>query len=215
MSETANLDVSQGGSGAPGNAAPAGNGTEGNQGARNPAGDGNQGITPAAWTAQLSKEFKDNPDALKAIGSFKTVSELAEAFVKQAAAGNSSPKDGETAGDDAFAKALEEAAKTAQTAAPPKNGPAAWLDEKAVKETVAKLIDEFGTAAPDYYRKALGKNGLGALLGKHGLKSHPDLGRALVLLGREMSEDFTPGGGSSGSGGSGGAVTIAEGARLY
>jgi hypothetical protein len=146
--------------------------------------------------SQLSRELKEDPDALKAVGGFKTISDLVAAFMAKA--------EQRTGGLEG---ALAEAAKAK---GPP---PSPWLDANAVKETAGKLVEEFGAAASEYYRTALSRNGLGKVLAEAGLKSHPDLARALALLGREMSEDSTVAGRPSGGGSA--PVTLAEGARLY
>jgi hypothetical protein len=151
--------------------------------------------------SQLSRELRENPNAQKALGGFKTISELVEAFMSRTE--SAEPEDG---GRDAFEKRLEEAAEA-------KREPPAWLDARAVKETTEKLVGEFGPEAAAYYKKALGHKDLGAVLAEAGLKSHPEIGRALVLLGREMSEDSTVPGRRAGSGHE--PVTLAEGARLY
>lgn len=209
MNDTGNQPGILGGSGAPGNDAPvvnSGGGTA--QAAETRTGEAGGEGTYAAWTSQLSKELKANPDALKAVGGYKSISELVEAFMAKAgkAAGQET---GETAppDDDALEKALAEARDKGGT-------PPAWADGEAVRKTSEKLVAEFGTSAPEYYRKALRHNGLGDVLAKAGLKSHPDLGRALVLLGRAMTEEQTlPG--TAAPAGKAGAVTLAEGARLY
>jgi hypothetical protein len=210
MDETANLAGEQGGSGAPvANEAPdvraesSASQTRNRDQTWNGVETGDQ--TYAAWTSQLSKEFKGNHEALKALSRFKTVSELAEAFIKN------EPPQTKTAGGADFEAALAEAAEKAPAAQAPQAP--AWQDAELVKKTTAKLVEEFGTAAAEYYRKALSHNQLGAALDKAGLKAHPDLGRALVLLGREMSEDYTPAGKTTTAGGR--PVTLAEGARLY
>ena len=211
MSETADQTVIPGGSGAPENEAPGESKAGGSATGREGAG------TRAAWTSQLSRELRDNPETLKAISGYKTINELVEAFVKNRGAsqkqGASAEGGGEGAGEaeDAFGRALSEAAEAAGEAAPHESP--AWLDQAAVKETVTKLVGEFGPAAADYYRKALGCNGLGKVLEGAGLKSHPDIGRALVLLGKEMSETYTPAGKPPAGGHA--PLTLAEGARLY
>jgi hypothetical protein len=203
MSETANLAGELGGNGAPDKEAPAVQSAGANQDIQNRVGVDDGGRTQAAWTSQLSKELKDNPEALKAVGGYKTVSELVEAFVKQA---EERRAEAAKVAAESFERTLEEKAKGSEPAP-------VWLDAEAVKATTAKLVEEFGPAAAEYYKKALSHNNLGAVLAKAGLKAHPDISRALVLLGRETSESYTPEGKSYGSGRT--PVTPAGGASLY
>lgn len=205
MSETADPVEERGGSGAPEtNEAPGGQSGGVESGTRNHSGAGGADQTQnAAWLSQLSQELKGDADAMKAVGGFRTISDLVKAYMERPPGKQAEPppKDG------GLEASLEAAAKK-ETASPP-----SWREAAAVKETTGKLIDEFGPAAAEYYKKALSHNGIGALLAQFGLKSHPDIGRALVLLGREMSEEYTPSG--KAAGGRAKPVTLAEGARLY
>jgi hypothetical protein len=66
---------------------------------------------------------------------------------------------------------------------------------KALPEITRALVEEFGSAAAEYYKKAVSRDGLREAIAAAGLYGSKDLARALVLLGRETSEDFTPSGG--------------------
>jgi hypothetical protein len=144
--------------------------------------------------------------------------EFVEAFMKQ----NGGQEAVEKEAADAFEKALGEAARGAAAKQPslqkkikekaPEESPD-WKNKKAVKETVTKLIGEFGSAAAEFYRKALRHNKPGQTFDRAGLRSHPDIGRTLVLLGREMFEERTPAAKTGGTGSS--HHTFDEGACLY
>jgi hypothetical protein len=208
MNDTGNLPEGQGGSGAPANEAlTIAGGGEGTAGGTQTGESGGTG-TQAAWLSQLPKEMKSNPATLKALSGYKTIGELAAALLGRAGkpAGQETTTEPD---DDALAEALAAAKGKAKEAEPPPS----WTDAEAARKTSEKLVAEFGAAASEYYTKALNHNGLGAALAKAGLKSHPDLGRALVLLGKDMSEESTVPGGAQKA--SAGAVTYAEGARLY
>jgi hypothetical protein len=71
---------------------------------------------------------------------------------------------------------------------------------KAEAPAIAKaLTEEFGADGAAWYRKAVEGNKLNSLLARSGLGADRQLARALVLPGREMSEDYTPAGRSRGA----------------
>ena len=75
MSEAVNLTDMLGGSEAPAKEASSGALSAGD-------GTGDGGTQAAAWTSQLSRELREDGEAFKKLADFKSVNELAEAFVK-------------------------------------------------------------------------------------------------------------------------------------
>jgi hypothetical protein len=218
MDETGNqpeLAAMLGGSDAPANEAST------QSGAR----EESQSTQAAAWTSQLSKELRGNSEAFSKVANFKTVSELAEAYLKNGsldmkdAAGVlrklGAPEEGKPYD---FEKSLEEGLQSygafARKAMLTPDQAKAMLDgyrslekeritaytrdaaEKAPEISKA-LVEEFGAEASAYYHKAVSKNKLNSLIVQSGLGANKDIARALVLLGREMSEDYTPSSGRS------------------
>jgi hypothetical protein len=219
MDGTANLaEEMLGGSGAPGNEAPE----------TKSAGDngGSAGTQAAAWTNQLSKELRENNEAFGKVSNFRTVSELAEAYIKgagekfdisdprKAFEALGAPKEGEPygieekleAGLKNFVRYARAANLTREQAARMAEGYRALTAENAearlaeAREAAAgitrDLVEEFGPEAAEYYRKATARGGLQGAIAAAGLYGNRDLARALVLLGRETSEGSTPSGGS-------------------
>ena len=210
MAETANLTDMLGGSGEPGKESPATK-TEGDNG-------GSAGTQAAAWTNQLSKEFRESGDFNRVTG-FKTVSELAEAFARTASEQVDltdfkavmeklgAPKEGEPYGiEDTLDSGMKDFIKYAKEASLTKEQAAKMADgyrdfvraqvesnlklarEKA-PEISKTLTAEFGEAAAEYYHRAVEHTGLNKKLAETGLGANRDMARALCLLGREMSED--------------------------
>ena len=216
MDEAANLagDV-LGGSGAAGNEAPVGGGGTGTE---------NQ---PAAWTNQLSRDFRDNMDAFGKVSGFNSITELANAYL----AANGAEIDDETlfkrlgipAPDEPYGieDQLDESMKDFLQHARDANlskGQAAKLAaayktmienavksvpeevKKAVEANAKGLVDEFGADARNWWNKAAAsEKGLQQAFAKAGLGKSKTLMRALTLLGREMSEESTPSGSEHGS----------------
>jgi hypothetical protein len=174
----------------------------------------------------LSKELRENKEAFEKVSNFKTVGDLAQAYIKSAgeavdvknprraleALGR--PKEGESYGIEDklegvmknFVKYAAGADLTREQAVKMAEGyrglmaeeSAARLAEarKAAPEIARGLVDEFGSEAAEYYKKAVSRNNLRSAIVESGLYGNKDIARALVLLGRETSEDHTPSGGS-------------------
>jgi hypothetical protein len=210
MDETANLaEEMMGGSSAPGKEA-------------QEAAEGGGETQAAAWTKQLPKELRENGEAFKKIGGFKTVGDLAQAFVdaankaldvnnpKAVFEAMGAPKEGEPYGIEEqlkgglenFIKYAKEASLTKAQAGTMMEGYKALMGEmeaaqreaanKALPEITRGLVDEFGADAVEYYRKGAARSGLKEAIARSGLYGNKDIARAIVLLGRETSEDFTP-----------------------
>ena len=191
-------------------------------------GAGESGSTQAAaWTSQLPREIRGNEEVFSKLAAFKTVGELADAYLAKGEAAEAditdvkglleklgAPKEGEFYEFEKDLKdELSKFGETARGAMLTRDQAAAMLEgykgiieartadflakAKAEAPALAKaLTEEFGAA---WYRKAVEGNGLNSLLARSGLGADKQLARALVLLGREMSEDCTPGGRSRGA----------------
>lgn len=196
--------------------------------------------SPPAWTAQLPKDMLSNAEEFKKISGFKTIGELAKAYisgggeadysdVKKVLERLGAPKDGEkyewedNLKDDmkGFAETARKAKLTKEQAKAVMEG-YVLLDETRVQANVAKvkaavpkiaddLVKEFGEDALEWHRKAVKDSGLNRELARNGLSANPVIARALVLLGREMTEDYTP---SGSSGGRSKAKSILDGATF-
>jgi hypothetical protein len=187
----------------------------------------NQSGQPAAWTAQLPKNIRDNADLFKQISGFKTVGELAEAYLDKGGGADFSdakkvleklgfPKDGEKYewedslkdGMAGFAEAARKAMLTKDQAKAVMEG-MVEMDEARDRAVLAKvkeaapgilrdLKQEFGDDALLWYKNAVKNTALSKELARTGLSVNPTIARSLVLLGREMSEDYTPSGSRGG-----------------
>ncbi|GMO28523.1 MAG: hypothetical protein Ta2B_09250 [Termitinemataceae bacterium] len=223
MDEAANLANEMGGSGAPANEAPVQSGS----------GTGTEG-TPA-WTNQLSKELRDDASFSK-LANFKKLDELALAYLKGGGSELSTeellnklgvPKPDEPYGiEDKLGEEMQDFLKAARETNLSKKQAEKLAEtyqtmmqnylqkqvdgvQKAVTENSKELVDEFGAEATSWWKKAASaEKGLKEAIAKAGLGSSKALMRALVLLGRETSEESTPDGGRHGSGA---AKTWAEG----
>jgi hypothetical protein len=71
--------------------------------------------------------------------------------------------------------------------------------KSAAPKVVQDLIKEFGEAASTWHKNALKDRSLSRELARTGLSVNPTIARALVLLGREMTEDYTPSGSRGGT----------------
>jgi hypothetical protein len=205
----------------------------------NPAGT----TQSAPWMSQLSKELRDDAELTPKLSGFKTISDLARAYLNgggEAADGNidfdsvmkklGAPGDGESYD---FEESLEKDlapfagyAKKARLTPGQAEGVLNGLREltrareegflKAAKEAAPEvskaLVDEFGSDAGAYYRKAAVDTKLNTLLARSGLGANKDIARALVLLGREMSEDYTSA--KSNAGGGKKPVSVKDGAMF-
>jgi hypothetical protein len=185
----------------------------------------NGDANPAAWTSQLSKELRESEESFSKLKGFKTIGELAKAYLSAAKssvdASNfkdvmerlGAPKDGEGYDFESglekelsdFGKFAKEAMLTGKQAEAMLGGfrkiiagrNAGYINEavEAAPKIAAGLISEFGPDAAKYYQKACGHENLNKRIAAAGLGADKDLARALVMLGREMTEDSTPGGG--------------------
>lgn len=259
MDGTDNLDETMGGSGDPGmkespvegmETESAWDDTAGAKGteaataaAAEPGTDANN-TKAATWTNQLSKGLRGNAEAFSKVAGFKSVTELAEAFVKAAMppaeatqpatitdedyrkwAGIPAPDEpygvevGEELGDFLDkARAVNLSKKQAAKMADAFKSLMAERINRNVEKTrqafpaiSGKLIGEFGSEAAAYFRKA--EKGLGQSLKESEFGANPQIARALVLLGKEMSEESTPGGRAGTS--SREPKTLNEGARIF
>jgi hypothetical protein len=70
--------------------------------------------------------------------------------------------------------------------------------QEAAPKIAQDLVKEFGDDALQWHKNAVKNSNLSRELARTGLSVHPTIARALVLLGREMSEDYTPARSSSG-----------------
>jgi hypothetical protein len=183
---------------------------------------------PAAWTAQLPREVRENPDQFKKLTGFKSIGELAKAYlagggeadfsdVKKVLEKLGFPKEGEKYDWEeglkdemkGFAETARKAMLTKEQAKTVMEGMAALDAAKdaavlaSVKEAAGKvsqdLIKEFGDDALAWHRNAVKDGRLGRELARTGLSVHPTIARALALLGREMAEDYTPSGSRGGT----------------
>jgi hypothetical protein len=219
QNQSGTLESMLGGGAAPGNnaaAAPAAAGGSAG-GDVTPA----QGTGAAAWTSQLSKELREG-EAFEKIAGFKNISELVKAFLEKGASGAGgedfgavmekfgAPKEGEAYGFegelDGDLKDFLQKAKGAKLAPQQAKAVVDGYRELVTKRTesfmqqavekapeISKaLVDEFGAEAAAYYRKAVEASKLNVRLAQAGLGADKNLARALTLLGREMSEDWTP-----------------------
>jgi hypothetical protein len=216
MDEAANLaGDAMGGGGAAGNEALAnGGGT----------GTGNQ---PAAWTSQLSRDFRDNNESFEKVSGFNTITELANAYLEADGAemddetlfrrlGIPAPDEpygiegqlDESMGD--FLQHARDANLTKAQAAKLADAYRTMLGnalkvvpeevKKAVEENAKSLVNEFGADARSWWNKAAAsENGLRQAFAKAGLGKSKTLMRALTLLGREMTEESTPSGSTHGT----------------
>ena len=191
----------------------------------------------AAWTAQLPKELREDAGRFKKLSGFKNIGELADAYLKGGGEADFSdvkkvmerlgaPKDGEkyeweeNLKDEmkGLAEVARKACLTRDQARFVLEGYAAYDEAKAasnlkrVREAAPKiaegLVKEFGDEALSWHRNAVKSSGLNKALAYAGLSADPTIARALVLLGREMSEDYTP---SAGSGGRGRPASVKDG----
>jgi hypothetical protein len=178
------------------------------------------------WTKQLPKEIRENAESLKRLSGFKNVSDLVQAYLKSDGVDFSdvkkvmeklgAPKEGEkydwedNLKDDmkSFSTTARKANLTKEQAKTVMEG-YALLDEARVQTNIAKvkaavpkiasdLKAEFGDDALTWHRNAVKNTGLNGVLAKNGLSANATIARALVLLGREMTEDYTPSGSSGG-----------------
>jgi hypothetical protein len=228
MNETADLAEEMGGSGVP---------------AKETLGDvgGNTGTEtpPAAWTSQLSKEIRDNAEVFGKVKDFKSISELANAYLTAGKPLSNDelleqlgmPRPDEPYGIEDKVADLDGFLDAIRGAKLTKGQAAALADkyrelvgaatnraletrvagfETAVKENSVALTEEFGAEALNWWRKGVGlEKDLRATIAKAGLGGSKALMRALVLLGRETSEEST--GGSNGRSGKSSARTWADG----
>lgn len=225
MGDESNPLEEWGGTGAPENEAPGSEEREGNGRDRNRT----EPQAAPAWTSQLPKELREG-EAFKRVSGFKTVGELAAAYAE--AAGNPDvPKEGESYGlegelDQGMEGYLDHAreaglsreqarrmARGYQTLMRDATAARIKATDEGFRAIAPKLTDEFGAEAAQWFRKAAVQTGLSKQLRETGLGANSDIARALVLLGREMSEDSTLGGGAAGAAKR--PTTLAEGARLF
>jgi hypothetical protein len=182
---------------------------------------------PAAWTAQLPKDMRENAEQFKQISGFKSIGELANAYLKKGGEADFSdakkvleklgfPKEGEKyEWEDSLKDEMKGFAEAARKAMLTKSqaqammegmvqmdGARAQANFTKVKEAAPKLLQdlkqEFGDDAPTWHQNAVKNSNLSKELARTGLSVNPTIARALVLLGREMSEDYTPSGSHSG-----------------
>jgi hypothetical protein len=212
MDETANLAAMMGGSEDPGNESSETTGAGENT-------QGGEGTQAAAWTNQLSKEFRKSEafnkvsnfktinDLAAAFAEKQGVKDVDFSDAKAVLERLGAPKEGEEYGIEKslpdgmkdFLKYAREAVLTKTQAAKMAEGYQSIMAARAAEnirtakektpEIARAIVDEFGTEAEIYYKRAVAGNGLNKLLMANGLAANKDLARALVLLGREMSED--------------------------
>ena len=140
----------------------------------------------AAWTSQLPKEIRGNEEVFSKLAAFKTVGELADAYLAK----------GEAAEAD-----ITDVKGLLEKLGAPKEGEF-YEFEKDLKDELSKFGETARGAMLTRDQAAAmleGYKGLNSLLARSGLGADKQLARALVLLGREMSEDYTPGGRSRGA----------------
>jgi hypothetical protein len=183
--------------------------------------------SPAAWTAQLPREVRESADFSR-LTAFKSIGELARAYLAGNGGADFSdakkvmermgfPRENEKyewetdLKDEmkSFADTARKAMLTREQARLVMEGMTALDAAKdaatlaRVKEGAGKvsreLIQEFGEDALTWHRNAVKDGKLGRELARTGLSVHPTIARALVLLGREMTEDYTPSGSRGGS----------------
>jgi hypothetical protein len=181
----------------------------------------------AAWTAQLPKDMRENAEHFKQLAGFKSIGELAKAYLNKGGEADFSdakkvleklgfPKEGEkdewedSLQDDmkGFADAARKAMLTKSQAQAMMEGMVQMESVQAqanftkVKEAAPKVLQalkqEFGDEAPTWHKNAVKNSNLSKELARTGLSVNPTIARALVLLGREMSEDYTPTGSRGG-----------------
>ena len=224
VDQTAALAGDMGGSGAPVNEAPQSGGNE-------------SGSSSApAWTNQLSRELRDNADVFGKVANFKTISDLVSAYAKAEISDEELlqrfgvPKPDEPYGiEDKLGDDMKDFLKMAREINLSKGQAQKVFEayqgmlnnattnrvenlEKVVAENAKSLVDEFGAEARNWWNKAASsEKDLKVALAKSGLSGSKALMRAMVLLGRETSEESTQDGTSHGRAQ---AKTWAEGGKL-